>query len=195
MLPVMDDFARRGWGTVAVDFRGHGGSDGPPQTTLGWREADDVRAVVDGLVDPPQVLYGFSMGAVAILRACAELDVRADALVLEAPFDTLHQTVRNRFVQMGLPASPGAELLLFWGSVSMGIPGHRHDAVDYASRCPTPALVLGGVDDPNARTDEVERVARALPQGTFVETAGAHELAVVADPQAWSRALDGFLNR
>ena len=39
--------------------------------------------------------------------------VKADATVLECPFDTLLHTVEARFNAMGLPGLPGAELLVF----------------------------------------------------------------------------------
>ena len=43
--------------------------------------------------------------------------VRADAVVLECPFDRLLTTVEHRFELMGVPAFPLARLLTFWGGV------------------------------------------------------------------------------
>ncbi len=191
LLPVARFFRDRGFGVVLVDFAGHGGSGGEPRTTLGWREAEDVLAVAEAM--QPELLYGFSMGSAAILRACS-LGMRADGLILEAPFDTLVGTVRNRFRRMDLPPSPGAEWLTFWGSVAMGIPGHRHNPVDFARACPIPALVIGGSDDDSARPQEVAAVAEAL-DAPHLELAMGHQLGVRAAPGAWGEAVLDLADR
>src|SRR4051812_26439189 len=109
-----------GYSPFLVDFRGAGGSSGS-DTTLGVREADDVAAALDYAKQkwPGErtVLYGISMGSAAILRAVAHEGAQPDALVLESPFDTLLNTVGNRFHALGLPAFPSAELVVLWGSV------------------------------------------------------------------------------
>ena len=120
--------------------------------------------------------------------------MRADGLILEAPFDTLVGTVRNRFRRMDLPPSPGAEWLTFWGSVAMGIPGHRHNPVDFARACPIPALVIGGSDDDSARPQEVAAVAEAL-DAPHLELAMGHQLGVRAAPGAWGEAVLDLADR
>ena len=112
-----------GYAVLLVDFRGSGESPGSV-TTIGYREADDVAAAViyARRVKPGIriVLYGHSMGAVAILRAIAAGYVEPDGIIIEAVFDTMLNTVRNRFHAMRLPPFPAAEMILFWGGVQTG---------------------------------------------------------------------------
>jgi dipeptidyl aminopeptidase/acylaminoacyl peptidase len=154
-----------GWRTVPVDFRGSGGSDGSV-TTLGWREAEDVAAAASwaGREWPQSrlMLYGVSMGAVAVLRAMATENVRPRAVILECPFDMLLTTVRHRYRVMGLPAFPFAEFLVLWGGFQHGFNAFRLNPTDYASSVTCPALVLDGESDPFVRPAEARRVAAAM---------------------------------
>jgi pimeloyl-ACP methyl ester carboxylesterase len=77
---------------MLVDFRGCGGSQGD-RTTIGWNEAKDVSAtllwVKATLGESAPVLFGHSMGAVAILRAVAVEGVHPRAVIADAPFGRL----------------------------------------------------------------------------------------------------------
>lgn len=159
-------FLELGASVMLVDFRGSGGSS-ESYTTIGVHESDDVAAVVRfaerNLSHSGIVLFGQSMGAVAILRAMQAHDIQPDAVILEAVFDTLLNTVRNRFASMRIPSFPGAELLVFWGGRQWGFNGFRHNPVDYASSVRCPILFMHGRDDPRARIEEGRRVFDAVP--------------------------------
>lgn len=147
LLEAAGIFHQLGYAVVLVDFRGSGGSSGD-RTSIGHHESRDVAATVrwaaDQLGETRPVLYGLSMGAAAALRAVAVGGVRPRALVLEAPFDRLVNTVRHRAEAVGLPAWPLAELLVYWGGRQSGIDAFGHNPVDYARRVTAPALVLHG---------------------------------------------------
>lgn len=189
-----------GYATVLLDCRGSGGSDGN-DTTIGVYEADDVAAVARSLQEahPEQrlILYGGSMGAVAILRAVSENGVRPGAVIAECPFDRLITTVGNRFVAMGLPAFPCAHLLVFWGGVQHGFNGFRHNPVDYARGEHCPVLSLHGEQD--------TRVTRAQAEAVFENLAGekrfelfpgvGHQSCLSARPEQWKRAVAEFLSQ
>ena len=102
-------FRHLGYNVLLVDQAGNGNSAGF-RTTVGYREADDVVAVVRYLrTQHPAdslILYGVSMGAVAILRAEAELGVRPSANILECPYGNMRQTAYNRFESMHVPGFP-----------------------------------------------------------------------------------------
>lgn len=186
--PVAALFRELGWATVTVDFRGHGHSPGNT-TTLGWREAEDVVTAVQAQEARPIGVYGFSMGAAAMLRAARDLDV--DFLVSEACFGRLDQTVRVRFDAMGLPSSPGTELLLFWGGVLGGIDAGAHNPADYAEGLETPLLVLQGDRDLRVSVEE----ARSLGGELVVLEGVGHELAAVAEPALFRDTVDDFVRR
>jgi len=80
--------------TLAIDFRGHGGSDSS-LTSIGFYESRDAVTAMKfvrerGAGNP--VLWGTSMGAVSALLAAAR-DGSAAGVIADAPFDTYRNTV------------------------------------------------------------------------------------------------------
>lgn len=190
-------FHRLGYGTLLVDFYGSGGSSGSG-TTVGVKEADDVAATFTYAVNNwPQrqiVLYGISMGGAAVLRAIALHGVKPDGAIIEATFDSLLNTAKNRFRSMGLPPSPFTELLLFWGSVQQGFNFFSHNPAEYAEKVNCPTLVLHGEKDARVTLAEAHRIAVALGKhGRFVSFPGVPHMAIVdARRDHWSKEVDEF---
>jgi alpha-beta hydrolase superfamily lysophospholipase len=141
------------------------------------------------------VLYGQSIGAAAILRAVSVQGARAEALVLECPFDRLVNTVGNRFRAMGLPAFPGARLLVFWGGVQQGFDGFGHNPVDYAADVSCPVLLLHGTDDPWVSVEQVQAIFHELrgPKRLQLFEGLGHESYLATRPGEWTQAVAGFL--
>ena len=178
-------FRRLGYNVLLVDQTGNGNSAGF-RTTVGYREADDVAAAVRYLrfQHPADslILYGVSMGAVAILRAEAELGVRPTANILECPYGSMRQTAYNRFESMHVPAFPMADLLVFWGGVQNGFWAFGLNAEHYATQIHTPTLLLWGTADP--------RVTRAETDAVFAHLAGPkarHDFPGVGHEPYWKR--------
>jgi alpha-beta hydrolase superfamily lysophospholipase len=199
LLPEAAAFRRLGFDAVLVDFRGAGGSSGS-DTTLGVREADDVAAVVrfatEKWPDRRVVLFGRSMGAVAVLRAVGRLGLSPAAVVVECPFDRMLNAVRNRFVTMGVPAFPAAELLVFWGGRRLGFDAFEHNPVADAKGVRCPALVLAGGRDRRATPGQVRAVFDAIPGANrwHVFDAAGHEPFRANDPAGWDREVASFLS-
>lgn len=197
LLPEAQAVVELGCAALVVDFRG-GGSDGS-DTTLGFDEARDVVAALryarDRNLPGPMVLFGQSMGGAAVLRAVAVHGADPDGVVVEAVFARTLTTVRNRFALMGVPAFPGAEVLVFWGGVRGGFNAFAHDPAEYARGCRVPALVLHGGADRNATPAE----GRAI----FDNLVGRKELVVFdgvghtslcgADRSRWAACVGKFL--
>ncbi len=183
-----------GWEVVLVDLRGCGGSAGD-HTTLGWDEARDVVDAVTALRAGRTLLYGQSMGAAAVLRAVGTLGLRADLLVLEAPFDSLRNALRHRCEAMGLPTAGLPELLLFWGGVLRGFDAFAHRPADDARGVEAPALVLRGAADRRVRAADARRVADALAgPARLVELPGVgHSAGLRGAPAEWRAAVRAFL--
>ncbi|MCO5165366.1 MAG: alpha/beta fold hydrolase [Planctomycetes bacterium] len=193
LLGVARELHGLGVEALLVDLRGAGGSEGD-RTSVGVHEALDVEAAVAlaRRLAPgrPLLLHGTSMGAAAALRAVHLHGLEPDLLLLEAPFDRLTTTVGHRFRAMGLPAWPGARLLLFWGGVQLGFDATAHAPVEYAASVACPALVLGGADDPWVRPDELRAVAAAMrgPTEVVVLEGLGHESLLDRRPEAWRAA-------
>lgn len=187
-----------GCAVLMVDFRGSGQSS-EAYTTVGYDEAEDVVAAVtfarEQFPGARIVLFGQSMGAAAVLRAVGQLGVKPDAIVLEAVFDTMLNTIRHRFEAMHLPSFPSAELLVYWGGQQMGFDGFAHNPADYATRVTCPTLLMHGTGDARVYVADARQVFERLAgPKQFVEfkTTG-HESYVKRNRDEWRSAVGGVL--
>ena len=198
LLSAARAFHQLSYTTLLVDFYGSGGSSGSG-TTIGVEEADDVAATVEFIrrrwPERQIILYGVSMGGAAVLRSIAANGVSPDAVIIEATFDSLLNTGKNRFQAVGLPGSPFAELLLFWGSMQNGYNMFSHNPADYARAVRQPALIFHGEQDDRATLEQARRIALAMgARSKFVSYAGvSHRPIVDARPAEWAREVASFL--
>lgn len=199
LLPEAVRFYRLGLEVLMVDFGGHGHSPGN-ETTLGIREADDVKAVFTRAraenPDRKIFLYGHSMGGAAVLRAMALYGVTPDGALVESVFDNLLNAVRFRFALLNAPSFPAAEILLFWANQQLGVDGFTHDLVAYARGIEVPVLVSHGTRDNRASVEGAQRVHGALPgEKSFLLIEGAgHVNPCLADEAAWMAAVSNFIS-
>jgi pimeloyl-ACP methyl ester carboxylesterase len=198
MIPEAKALLEMGVSVLLVDFRGSGESS-ESYTTIGIDEGADVAAAVSyARAHLPQrklVLYGQSMGAGAVLRAIHSCGVKPDAIISEAVFDTLLNTVRHRFEAMGVPSFPNAQLLLFWGGRQAGFNGFKHNPVDYATEVQCAILFLHGSDDSLAHAEEGRRVFAAVHALMWYKEFPrvGHDSGIVAYPKEWRQAVNQFL--
>ena len=198
LLTTAQAFHRLGYATLLVDFYGSGGSSGIG-TTIGVKESDDVAAAVEYIKrtwpERKLILYGISMGGAAVLRAIAANGVKPDAIIIEATFDSLLNTAKNRFLAMGLPGSPFAEMLLFWGGVQNGFDAFAHNPVDYARAVKQPALILHGEKDGRTSIHEARTIALAMGvHARFVAYDGVPHMPIAeARREDWTRDVAKFL--
>jgi alpha-beta hydrolase superfamily lysophospholipase len=194
LLPVARALHELGHDVLMVDFHGSGGSSGT-DTTLGVREALDVQASAGWSrarwPERPIVLYGQSMGGAAVLRAIARHGADADGLVAEATFDRLLTTVKHRFHAMGLPATPFAHLLVFWGGLTSGTDGFDLNPVEDAEAIHHPTLVLHGGRDLRVRRREAEAVHQRLRGWKRYAEFGqaGHGLVLLSDRARWESEI------
>jgi len=198
LLNYAREFHGLGYEAWLVDFHGVGGSQGHT-TTIGWYEADDVAAASREASryrpDAPQVLFGMSLGAAAVLRAEHLHTVQPAALILEAPYDRLVTTVAHRFTSYGIPGVPFADLLTFWGGRQLGFDGFAMNPVDYARDVQCPTLLLEGDRDFRVGLPNARAIAKALgPHGTFELFEGqGHAAYLNRAPDQWRHSVHGFL--
>ena len=189
-------FRSLGYNVLLTDFAGSGGSAGY-QCTVGHHEAADVATVVRWLQrrPGPVIIYANSMGAVATLRAEAELGVRPTANVLECPYGSMLATAQSRFRSMRVPSFPLANLLVFWGGLENNFWPFDLDATAYAARTPTPTLLLWGTADPRVTRPETDAIFAALagPKQRQDFTGSGHEPYWWKHKELWQRTVAGFL--
>ncbi|HEV2297006.1 MAG TPA: alpha/beta fold hydrolase [Candidatus Acidoferrales bacterium] len=93
MAAYADFLLRAGYGTVLMDAREQGASDGT-LATFGWKERWDTKAIIDALhaSEEPRNVFelGESMGGAIALQSAA-IDPRIRAVVAEASFSSLRE--------------------------------------------------------------------------------------------------------
>jgi len=179
MLDKADEFLRLGYNTLLVDFMGAGNSEGN-QTTIGFREGEEVKTSFDFIKQKGEqniILFGTSMGAVAILKAIDEYRLQPQSIIIQSPFGTLYRTVCTRFKIIHVPSFPMAGLLLFWGSVENGFWAFSHKPVEYAKEVKCPTLLMYGEKDPKVTRKEIDRIYKNIPGQKVLKTfpLGGHE--------------------
>ncbi|UOQ76349.1 alpha/beta hydrolase [Hymenobacter sp. 5516J-16] len=196
LLTEASFFRNLGYNVLLTDFAGNGGSEGNV-CTVGHHEAADVAAVVQWLQrrPGPVYIYANSMGAVATLRAEAELGVRPTANLLECPYGSMLETAQSRFRSMHVPPFPMANLLVFWGGVENNFWAFDLDATDYATHVTTPTLLMWGEADPRVTRQETDGIYAALrgPKQRQNFPGSGHEPYWWKHQQLWEQTIQGFL--
>ncbi|MCB0836178.1 MAG: alpha/beta hydrolase [Bacteroidetes bacterium] len=192
-------FRDMGYHAVLIDFPGHGDSPGNT-TSVGYGEAQDVvmatQYIKEKYPDLPVYLYGFSMGAVAVVKALSEENIDVEGAIICAPFHTLLRTVKNRFSIMGVPSFPFAEGLVFWGGIQHGFWAFNHQVDEYAKEVNVPCLVMHGGKDERASLDGVKKIYQNLkgPKDIHIFSDLAHQSYYLAEPEMWKETVKNFLH-
>ncbi len=162
--------ARRGYLTIAPDYRGHAGSDsGVSFFHIGY--AQDVLNLIASLrsiekADPRRIgLWGHSMGGAVALKA-AVVSKKVDAVVL---FGSVSADERVNFTY-GMGNGPGAYGVALFGTPRTNRLGYRRiSPINYLDRCP-PLSIHHGLADPVVPYQWSEDLYEAArKQGTTVE--------------------------
>ena len=181
LLTLVSALQDHQYNVFVFDFAAHGANSG--MSTLGYREADELRKAVDvlaarGDLDPARFgLWGYNLGAYAALRE-AEGDKRIRALILDSVYDDPQQMVKTGVERNGLGTFPfmiRAAQLIF-GYLNRV---HRADPTlssKLAALNGTPTLFIQALDDPelaavtrNTFLNAPEpRDQAILPHGNFV---------------------------
>jgi uncharacterized protein len=197
MLGKAAAFHQLGYNTLLIDFRGTK-SSGTNNCTVGYKESAEVYAAVKYLRARGEqhiICFGTSMGAVAIIKAEHDSALACDALILECPFGSLYQTVRNRFIMQGVPAFPMANLMVFWGGVQNGFNGFAFTPIDYAKKITCPVLLMSGGKDKKVSATEINAIYNNL-QGKkqlHLFTEVGHNDFLNKARQEWMEKVSGFL--
>ena len=197
-IPYSNEFNKKGYRTLLVDFMGHGGSEGL-ETTIGYKEGRDVKEAFDFAKKkyPNQkiILFGSSMGAVSIMKSIEQYDIKPDKIILECPFGSLLETAKGRFEVMGLPTSPLAQWLILFGGWQTGFDAFAHNPIEYAKSINIPTALFNGGADTRVSRDEINKIYDNL-QGEkqiVIFKNSAHQNYLSHDAEHWNRAVDSFL--
>lgn len=198
MLDKAGVFRALGYNTFLVDFMGSGGSEGK-QTTIGFFEADQVKTCFDYLTIKGEnniIMFGTSMGAVAIMKAVCDFNINPKAIIIECPFGSMHETVCARFKTMNAPTFPMAGLLVFWGGVQNGFWAFGHNPTAYAKKINCPTLLLYGQRDEKVSKTEIEEIYSNLagPKELKMYKNAGHENYLTKYKDEWTKDVSQFIS-
>lgn len=197
MLDRAEVMLKLGYNVLIPDFSGSGTAEGN-QCTIGFKEAAQVQSCISYLQQKGEqhiVLFGTSMGAAAIMKAMQDYRPKVSALILECPFGSMRQTVKNRFAMMGVPSFPLSDLLVFWGGVQNGFNAFKHNPEDYAKSIDIPVLLMCGAKDDRVTRSEIEQIYKNLAgekRVIFYPLAG-HESYLNKYSAQWTNDISSFL--
>lgn len=185
------------YNVLLVDFMGSGGSEGNA-TTIGFKEAEQVKTVYDFIKEKDETIYlfGTSMGAVAIMKALTDYNLNPKGIILECPFGTMYETVCARFNNMNVPKFPMAGLLVFWGGIQNGFWAFSHNPSEYAQSIKCPTLLLFGEQDKNVSRKEIDEIYRNLSGSKTLKTyqLAGHENYLIKYKEDWTTDIVEFLD-
>lgn len=197
VVAYAEEFNKMGFSTLLMDFRGSGDSDGN-ETTIGFKEAKDVKATFDFIKkrfpNEDIILFGTSMGAVSIMKAVADLELQPNKIILECPFGTMRKTVKQRFKAMNLPSFPFADMLMFYGGMQTGFNAYAHKPTKYAKSIDIPTLLLYGIHDARVTLEETETIYKNLSGQKELVILGnsGHENYLNNDKTDWLSSIEKF---
>lgn len=181
LLTLVSALQDHQYNVFVFDFAAHGANSGV--STLGYREADELRKAVDvlaarGDLDPARFgLWGYNLGAYAALRE-AEGDKRIRAIILDSVYDDPQQIVKIGVERNGLGTFP---FMIRSTQVIFGYLNsiHRHDlplSNKLAALNGIPTLFIQALDDPDLAAVTRDMFLKApeprdqaiIPHGNFV---------------------------
>lgn len=193
-----------------VEPRNFGGSS-KAAFTIGQRESDDVVAAVQfvrtqpGRAQTPLVLFGVSLGTVAVSLALPRLD-RIGGVVLDAPIDDVSMAA-DRLLGVIAQRAPLFAIDQPWRSLVLRSLELWSD-IDLTSICPVevlatlphdlPVLVVGAGIDDRAPPATVEQLFARLPMPStskrlWMVTGSAHGHVFLDEPAGYAERLRWLL--
>lgn len=197
MIDKSNEFIKLGFNTMLVDFMGSGNSEGN-QTTIGYKEAEEVKTSFDYLVQSGEkniYLFGTSMGAVAIMKCINDTKIKPKGIIIECPFGSMYETVCARFNKMNAPTFPMAGILVFWGGIQNGFWGFSHNPTEYAKNITCPTLLLYGEKDKSVSRKEIDDIYNNLKgsKKLNIYKKTGHENYLIKNKVEWNKNISQFI--
>ena len=198
VLQEAGEFRYMGYNVLLIDFRGHGNSDGRI-TTIGWNETEEIKSAFDWLSakgEPKIILWGFSMGATAIIKAVRDYDLKVNGMILEMPFASLHKHMRGRAPTLGFPKEPFGSLVTFWTGVRRGFNGFKYNTVRFAEKVNCPVLYQWADRDIYVSKKEAESIFNSFSskqKKMVVYQNAIHGSLAQQNITRWRVEVEGFL--
>jgi dipeptidyl aminopeptidase/acylaminoacyl peptidase len=187
---------KAGYNVLMPDLRGHGESGGI--ATYGIREAADIHAWADWLLEQPGInrIYGFgaSLGGTQLLMSLAQ-ESRFRGVIAESAYSSFPEIAVERSARL-MPASvawmatPFAVSGMEWARLRYGVALSEASPVDALRQTRKPVFLIHGLEDNLTSPENSRRLAAVNPAVTtlWLVPDGRH-----AD--IWARARGEFESR
>jgi alpha-beta hydrolase superfamily lysophospholipase len=197
MIKESNQFNELGYNTILVDFLGSGGSTGD-KTTIGFYESDQVKCVYDYFTTANEkdiIMFGTSMGSVAIMKSISDYNLEPRSIILECPFGDMVKTVQARFRIMNAPAFPMSYLLVFWGGVQNNFNAFAHNPTEYARSIKVKTLLMYGLKDNRVSKEETDLIFKNLqgPKELRLYREAGHESILAGYKSEWIKDIVNFI--
>ena len=197
MIDKSNEFIKKGFSTLLVDFMGSGGSEGY-QTTIGFKESEEVKTCFEYLTKLGErniYLFGTSLGAVAIMKSINDYKLNPKGIIIECPFGSMYETTCARFNSMKVPSFPMAGLLVFWGGIQNGFWAFGHKPTEYAKNINCPTLLLYGEQDQKVSRKEIDEIFANLHCKKNLETfpLAGHDNYLTKYKEKWLEKINEFI--
>jgi hypothetical protein len=200
ILDEANEFRRLEYNVMLIDFRGHGNSGGNV-TTMGIRESEEVKLAYDyvsGKGEKNILLWGVSMGAVAIIKSIAENDLHPSGIILELPVASLYSYIKAKAKTLGFPRQPFGFFVTFWAGIEGGYNSFNYKISNYTKKINCPVLMQAAGLDNFVSKKEAEDIFQSIhsPEKELVmyDEAG-HEFLLKNDPAKWRIEVEEFLHK
>lgn len=200
VIDEANEFRFQGYNVFMVDFRGHGESAGNT-TTIGYREAEEVKLAFDFISKKGEkkiILYGSSMGAVAITRAVSVYELKPAGVILEMPFLSLQSYLKAKAGQIGFPKQPFAFFTTFWIGLEKGFGGFRHQTTRYVKDLKCPVLLQWGTMDNFVSERDINKIYAAIASADkklVIYEGAQHESFARFNTAKWRTETEVFLGK
>lgn len=197
-------FLRGGYSVFMFDFRGHGQSDGPIGTSMGYWERYDVAGAVDWLLGRGLNrlgMFGISMGGAIAILATAE-NPHIKTVVVDSAYSHLPRSIAAELNNMwGVP---------FWLARPLGWYGYRmlsqhqgfswregHPADVVAKIAPRPILIIHPDEDRLTRVENGHILYKKAhhPKELWIQPGLSHAQGYEVYGLEYERRIIEFLNR
>ena len=184
-----------GYNLLLLDLRGHGDSGGDV-TTAGWRERDDLAAVLGELkaARPGETrevaVFGVSLGAACVAAFAAGRD-DLDLVVLDSPFASFVDASARHGELVGAPLPRLSRWLARRALAGHGVDEPKIRPTHTIRRIVAPLVVVASEQDVYADADDLGELeaATAAAGGRFERYDCRHVMALPADPARYAAAI------
>jgi alpha-beta hydrolase superfamily lysophospholipase len=200
ILDEANEFRRIGYNVMLVDFRGHGNSSGSV-TTMGIRESEDVKLVYDYISKKGEkniLLWGVSMGAVAVTKAINDYGLQPSGVILELPVASLYSYIKAKAKTLGFPRQPFGFFVTLWAGIEGGYNGFNYKTANYAKKINCPVLMQAAALDifvSKKETKEIFQSIHSSDKKLITYDEAGHEFLLKNDPVKWRSEVEEFLGK